>query len=159
MARSSQGRRRGGSFPPALPSAAAGLVLRFASGIQRPHRELIQDDFGPPAAPVGVSTEDEAEGDPHEMKLRWGLNRHLVDAHLSDPNQDSRSTRSLRAPSVRVHLLYRDYQTDHKFTVKTYTSNGVVNDGSLATKQKLCSSHWRTRTQAHQFDLHAQQWF
>lgn len=23
-------------------------------------------------------------------------------------------------------LLYRDYQTDHKFTLTTYTSNGVV---------------------------------
>jgi hypothetical protein len=23
-------------------------------------------------------------------------------------------------------LLYKDYQTDHKFTLTTYTSNGVV---------------------------------
>lgn len=25
-------------------------------------------------------------------------------------------------------LLYKDYQTDQKFTVTTYTSNGVVSD-------------------------------
>jgi hypothetical protein len=28
--------------------------------------------------------------------------------------------------SLPADLLYRDYQTDHKFTLTTYTSNGVV---------------------------------